>query len=155
MTTLEGWVTNGWLKRHVTSPREIADLLAVARREMAFAKAVSHGVESGEEGEFSHSYEAARTLAKIALHACGYTTSKGSGTHYYSFESLRLTLGLESKKVVYLHTCTKKRGTSLYDRTGTISKREARDLLNFTKELLEIVLKWLNATRPELMPGTS
>ena len=151
--SLESWVKNGWLKKHVTSRDEIMELLAVVRREMDFAQAISRGAEAGEEGEFSHCYDAARTLAKIALNACGYTASKGGGTHYYTIESLRLTIGLEADKVIYLHSCTGKRGTSVYDRVGTISKREAKTLSSFTKELLDITLKWLHSSHPELMGG--
>ena len=151
--SLESWVKNGWLKKHVTSRDEIMELLAVVRREMDFAQAISRGAEAGEEGEFSHCYDAARTLAKIALYACGYTASKGGGTHYYTIESLRLTIGLEADKVIYLHSCTGKRGTSVYDRVGTISKREAKTLSSFTKDLLDITLKWLHSSHPELMGG--
>lgn len=149
--SLEAWEKLGKLRKHEPSPREIRDLVCVVERELEYARAISRGAKFGEEGEFNHAYEAARTLAKIALAACGYRAQKHEGSHYYPIESMRHTIGLDSKKVAYLHSCTTIRGTSMYDRAGTISERAAKELVNFTIDLEEVVLKWVRAVRPDLL----
>lgn len=148
---LESWERNGWLEKHRTSKQEIQELLSVVERELIYSEAMAGGVEQGEEGEFNHAYEAARTLAKIALTACGYTTSRQQLSHYRVVESLKLTIGLDTSKVQYLQNCRTLRSKSLYDRAGTVSKRDAGELFKFARGLKEIVLNWLKACHPELI----
>lgn len=58
---MEAWEKLGKLRKHEPSPREIRDLVGVVERELEYARAISRGAKLGEEGEFNHAYEAART----------------------------------------------------------------------------------------------
>jgi len=50
----------------------------------------------------------------------------------------------------YLDNCRKKRNVSEYDAVGTISEKEAADLLRTVQELKVEVQKWLEKTHPRL-----
>ncbi len=39
--SLRQWASNGWLKPHQTSPKEIQDLLSIVKRDLADAESVS------------------------------------------------------------------------------------------------------------------
>lgn len=65
--TLETWLDHGWLKRHDTSPQEIADLLAVVDRALENAAVV--GLTS--DARIGLAYPAALAVGAVALAASG------------------------------------------------------------------------------------
>ena len=62
------WQNNGWLRPHVTDKNEIANLLAIADRDMEDAS--SDGIS--DDWKFGIAYNAALKLATIMLYAAGF-----------------------------------------------------------------------------------
>jgi len=66
--SLKQWADNGWLKPHKTSRREIGSLLAIARRDLADARADT----ISDDWRFGIAYNAALKLCTVLLRAEGY-----------------------------------------------------------------------------------
>ena len=66
------WQNNGWLRPHVTDKNEIANLLAIADRDMEDAS--SDGIS--DDWKFGIAYNAALKLATIMLYAAGFKPEK-------------------------------------------------------------------------------
>jgi hypothetical protein len=58
--SLEQWVKNGWLRRHKTSPKEIAGLLAIVDRDLEDAEG-----DISDDWKFGIAYNAALKLCTI------------------------------------------------------------------------------------------
>src|SRR2546422_4505428 len=100
--SLQDWLKNGWVKAHQTSRQEIADLLAVADRDLAACQ--TPGLIN--DWRFNIAYNAALELATAALAAAGYQAERAN---YRVIQSLELTLGLDQKTVRTFDTFRKKR----------------------------------------------
>lgn len=105
------------------------------------------------DGRFTHAYNAALTLCRIALLAAGYRVAKGGGAHYREINSLVYTLGGSQKEIyTFLSACTKKRGQEVYTHAGVVETRDVDDLVQTAKQLRIDVLSWLMADHPDLYP---
>src|SRR5260370_33733602 len=98
-TSLKDWLKFGWLKEHKTSRQEIADLFAVADRDLAASN--TPGLHN--DWRFNIAYNAALQLASAALAAAGYQAERVNH-HYRVIESLGLTVGLDAGTIEKLHT---------------------------------------------------
>ena len=144
--SLQDWVKNGWLKEHTSSRQEISDLLGLVVRDLQACRTQ----ELPLDWRFTIAYNAALQAATVALRAVGFRTIHSSH-HYYTIESLSLTLALDSKLVHRLHAFSKKRSISSYDVTGTISEQELREMIELAEDLRQRVEEWLKANHPELL----
>jgi len=94
-TPLEKWVEYGWLRAEPTSPQEIGDLMSIVSRDLADAE-----VEAiSDDRRFEAAFSAARTVANIALRACGYRTATQVGHHQKTIESLELTIEADPRLI--------------------------------------------------------
>ena len=149
--SLQHWLQIGHLVKHDPTVAEMQSLLGVVDRELADAAVIG----LSEEGRFSHAYDAALLLCKLALHASGFALQKRApGHHSLWINSLELTVGKEQHTtLVFLAKCSALRHTSLYDQTGVVQKQDADDLLEAARKLLHDVLTWLHAHHPTLIPA--
>lgn len=146
--TLQQWRDNGWLAEVEPSKMEVANLLGIARREIADASL--QGMSA--DGVFDHAYSAVRTLCQAALHASGFSVPKDSRQHERVIESLKFTLaGKWTQEADYYDQCRRTRHQSLYDRSGVAQPKDALDLLHSAKRLLEAVNQWLADNHSDLM----
>ena len=140
----------GYLVEHQATVAEVRSLFGVVDRELADA-----GVPGlSDEGRFTHAYDAALLLCKLALHASGFELQKRtSGHHSRWISSLEFTLGKEKKQsLIHLSKSSNLRHTSLYDQTGVVQKQDADDLLETARKLRTDVLAWLRSRHPALVP---
>src|SRR5581483_5328310 len=145
--TLTQWADNGWLRPHQSSPQEISDLFAIVARDLADAEG-----DISADWQFGIAYNAALKLCTILLHASGYRPEK-TLQHYRSIAALPLILGKQfDDDADYLETCRRKRNIAEYDRAGVISEQDARELVEFCKNLRQQVENWLAASHPALAP---
>ncbi len=86
--SLQQWASNGWLKSHKSSSKEISNLLAIVERDLKDAKqnAIS------EDWQFGIAYNAALKLCTILLYAEGYRPEKNLA-HYRTLQALPVVLG--------------------------------------------------------------
>lgn len=80
---LEQWQSNGWLKPHTVTRREVDNLLAIVRRDLIDARqnAIS------DDWRFGIAYNAALKLCTVLLNAAGYRPSQNLA-HYRTLQAL-------------------------------------------------------------------
>lgn len=144
--SLAQWHKNGWLKLHRPSPQEIADLLEIARRDISDSSAK----ELSPDWRFGIAYNAVLKLCAVLLRAEGFQAEKNLN-HYRTLQAMGIILPDRSPDVSYLDTCRAKRNTAEYDRAGTVSHEEAKELVEFVQEFEPEVIRWLNKNHPELV----
>ena len=151
--SLPNWLQSGQLISHQATVAEVCSLLGVVDRELADA-----GVTGlSDDGRFTHAYDAALLLCKLALHASGFAVQKrAAGHHALWINSLEFTLGGEHKAAaIHLSKSSKLRHTSLYDHAGVVQPQDADDLLEAARRLRADVLDWLHSQHPQLLPDGS
>lgn len=144
--SLESYSRNRWIRSHETSPREIADLLAIADRDVAQSQ--TPGL--APEWCFDIAYNAVLQLATAALAAAGYRAER-ENKHQRTIECLEYTVGIERKRVLFLDTCRRKRHTAIYERVGAISEGEANEMIAVARRLRKEVADWIREKRPQLL----
>src|SRR6185312_15763361 len=133
--TLGDWQQHGWLKAHQASPQEVADLLALAERDLKDCRAKG----LSDDWKFSIAYNAALQSSNAALVASGYSVAKGESNHFRVIQSLAHTIGLEANSVASFDDRRKRRSMSIYDAAGVITKAEANQMVDFATRLLAMV----------------
>jgi len=102
------------------------------------------------DGRFTAAYDAARTLAVIAIRACGYRVLVHGGGHKNTFLALRAVPDPRvAGEAAFLDQCRRKRNEASYS-SPHISRVEAEDLLEKAREFLLSVQDWLEREHPEL-----
>jgi hypothetical protein len=145
--TLNDWLSDGRLRRHASSVREVADLLAVVDRDLCDAGLTMVSADR----RFAIAYNAGLQLATVVLHAAGFRTA-GVGHHWLTIQALPEIMGPEQADVAsFLDVCRMKRNATDYDRAGTVSESEVEELLREVRRLRAAVVAWLGATHPELV----
>jgi hypothetical protein len=149
--SLQNWLQMGQLISHEATVAEVRNLLGVVDRELADASVAG----LSDDGRFTHAYDAALLLCKLALHASGFEVQKRvSGHHALWINSLEFTLGEAHKAtLIHLSKSSKLRHMSLYDHAGAVQKQDADDLLDAARQLRVDVFAWLGARHPNLVPG--
>lgn len=143
--SLQSWANNGWLRPHAPSPKEIQDLLAIVKRDLADAEG-----DISADWQFGIAYNAALKLCTLLMHASGYRPEKAL-QHYRTLQALPLILGPARKADAdYLDACRIKRNTVEYDYAGAATRKDAQELIEFTRELRQAVLAWLEREHIEL-----
>ncbi|MGD0270558.1 MAG: HEPN domain-containing protein [Candidatus Sulfotelmatobacter sp.] len=143
--SLQSWLQNSWLVQHKTSAEEIANLMRISDRDLVACKAK----ELPADWKLAIAYNAALQAATAALAAAGYRVSRDNH-HYRVIQSLELTIGASRKQVDTFDGFRKKRNVSSYDLSGTVSQKEADEMLKLAAEIRTEVEKWIRMTRPEL-----
>jgi hypothetical protein len=149
--SLQNWLQIGHLINHQATVAEVRNLLGVVDRELADA-----GVAGlSDDGRFTHAYDAALLLCKLALHASGFEVQKrAAGHHTLWINSLELTLGDTHKgTLIHLSKSSKLRHITLYDHAGVVQKLDADDLVDAARQLHTDVLNWLRSQHPSLLPS--
>jgi hypothetical protein len=148
--SLEAWIKNGWLREHKTSPQEVAGILDLVERDLADASRA----EISTDWRFNIAYNAGLQLATLVLYVAGCRTGRGESKHYRVIQAFSLVLGQEFVATRdYLENCRRKRNVSEYDTVGTISLKEADDLLRTVRELKAKIENWLMKNHADLYDG--
>ena len=121
--SLQDWLKFGWLKEHKTSRQEIADLFAVADRDLKACQPP----DLVPDWQFNIAYNAAPQLATAALAAAGYQAERSSH-HYRVIQSLELTIGADAGTIRKLEFFRKKRNITGYERADAVSELEAEEM---------------------------
>ena len=145
--SLQDWLKFGWLKEHKTSRQEIADLFAVADRDLKACQTPN----LVPDWQFNIAYNAALQLASAALAAAGYDAERGNH-HYRIIQSLELTLGLDLTVIRKFDVFRKKRNITYYERADTISDTEAEEMRQLAENLRSDVEAWVRKNHPQFAP---
>ena len=144
--SLQDWLNNGWIIKHKTSPQEIADLLALAARDLTDCQA--SGLST--DWQMSIAYNAALQASTAALAASGYRAARVSH-HYRVIQSLAHTVGADTKVIAQFDQFRKKRNIGGYERAGLVSDQEAHEMLELAEKVRADGEKWIRDNHPELL----
>ncbi len=134
------WRDNHWIIDVERSAEHVADLLALAEREIG--DAALSGISA--DGRFNHAYEAIRALCEAALLASGFATAKGSRQHERAIESLKFTIDGEwTTAVDFLDRCRRIRNQTIDERAGVVQAADADRLLDHARRLATALADWL------------
>src|SRR5271167_2080952 len=136
--SLQTWLQNSWLVQHATSPEEIANLLAIADRDLAACQVK----QLPADWRFAIAYNAGLQAATAALAAAGYRASRDNH-HYRVIQSLEFTTAPGRTFIDTLDGFRKKRNVSSYDVAGAISDKETDEMFNLSTSLRADVEKWI------------
>jgi len=98
---------------------------------------------------FAIAYNAGLQAATAALAAAGYRATRDNH-HYRVIQSLEFTTAPGSNVIDTWDGFRKKRNVSSYDVAGSVSNREADEVLELATRLRADVEKWIRTARPEL-----
>src|SRR5438132_337998 len=135
--SLTDWHKAGWLTEHQTSKREIADLLAVADRDLTDCQLSALSAD----WRLNIAYNAALQTATAALAAAGYRAGRDSH-HYRVIQSLAHTVAADSALLLQFEQFRKKRNIGGYERAGLISDHEALEMIKLARGLRATVETW-------------
>lgn len=143
--SLKKWLENGWLTEHRASSQEIKELLGVTDRDLKECQ-----VEGlSPDWQLAIAYNAALQVAVAALAVSGYRASRESH-HFRAIQSLKHTIKLDSASVDLFDSFRKKRNIGGYERAGTVSEQEAKEMVALAQKLRIDIEKWLQLKHPEL-----
>ncbi len=145
--SLKDWLKAGWLVEHQTSPQEIADLLGLAGRDLSDCRASG----LSPDWQLAIAYNAALQAATAALYAAGYRPARGGDHHYRTIQSLAFTIKADPGLILEFDRFRKKRNISGYDRAGSTSAQEAREMGTLARKITELVKDWLRKNHPKLL----
>ncbi len=94
-------------------------------------------------------YNAALQIAVAALAVSGYRASRESH-HFRAIQSLKHTIGLDSASIDLFDSFRKKRNIGGYERAGTVSEQETKEMVALAQKLRKDVEEWLRVYHPEL-----
>lgn len=145
--SLDNLVRTQQLKPHATHPAEVQRLLAAARRNLADAQVA--GIS--DETRFDAAYKAIMQCAMVGLMANGYRPSTNTpGHHQAMIQTLSTTLGVQRETWLVMDALRKKRNVNDY--SGDLIEPESmRECIRQATTLIETMLQWLSANRPELL----
>ena len=146
--SLHDWLADGWLIPHETSPKEIADLLTAAERDLLNCRVA----ELSADWRLNIAHNSTLLSATVALAACGYRASR-EARHYRIIQSLGHTIGADTALVRKLDRFRKKRNLGAYERAGTVSDHEASEAARLAQHVRQAVEDWLRVHYPELLAG--
>jgi uncharacterized protein (UPF0332 family) len=113
---------------HVTvTPREIAELLAVATRDMKTAESLTM---TDLDWAFAIAYNAILQLSIAYMNSEGFRP-RGEGKHYNTFRFMEEAFPEDSVMIRRLQKLRKKRNATIYETPGLVSEKEARDVIDF------------------------
>jgi hypothetical protein len=145
--SLEKWAEYGWLRAEPTSHEEIVGLLGIVARDLIDAR-----VEAiSEDRRFEAAFNAARTVANVALRASGYRTTVQLGHHLKTIESLEITIQADLILIQKLKVFSKKRNATSYDSAGNVSDQELEEVIRIAASLHRDVTAWLRKNHPTLL----
>jgi hypothetical protein len=146
--SLENLLKIGQLKPHPPEATEIDRLLTAARRNLRDAGVTSISPET----RFDAAYKAVMQSALAALMMHGYRPDTNRpGHHMTVIQSLPLTIGLDSKRLIVLDTLRRQRNVADY--TGDdIDVTTAEHCIAEAEQLIEDAAAWRKSKRPELLP---
>jgi hypothetical protein len=146
-TSLESWLRNRWLVQHTSSSEEIANLFALADRDLDACQTKNLPAD----WRFAIAYNAALQSATTALAAAGYRASRESH-HHRVIQSLEFTLAPDRKLIDTFDRFRKKRNISSYDVAGSVSDKEAHEMYELAATLRGKVEQWIRKNHRKLLP---
>jgi len=135
------------LERVAPDRAAIARMLAAAERNLADAGLAALSAEN----RFDAAYKAIMQCAMVALRANGYRTlTSHQGHHQTALQTLPLTIGLASERMIVLDALRKQRNLADYEGSA-VAAGTVTECIAQAKRLHADVKAWLAANKPDLL----
>jgi hypothetical protein len=145
--TLENLLKINKLKRQAADRDEIVRLMEAVHRNLHDA----HVSVISTATRFDAAYKAIMQMALLAMRASGYRPSTSEpGHHATLIQSLPLTVGLTSERMIVLDAMRKKRNLNDYGGSG-VSEAEMAACIRAAEELLAEIKDWLSQHYPGVL----
>lgn len=143
--SLENLTKIGRLKPHSASKEDVAKLLTAARRNLNETGIA--GLSS--ETRFDLAYKAVMQCGLVALMANGCRPSTNEpGHHATIIQTLPLTIGLDSDRMIVLDKMRRTRNVNDYS-GDIVTEEQAAACIRSAESLLNTVANWLKQNRKE------
>ncbi|MDP2183317.1 MAG: hypothetical protein Q8K99_12210 [Actinomycetota bacterium] len=109
------------------TPREIADLLALSKRDIRASEAM---LDTDLDWAFAIAYNGVLQMSIAYMNHLGYRP-RGEGKHYNTFQFMEEALPDEAPMIRRLQKLRRKRNTTIYEQSGLVSEKEAQDVIEF------------------------
>ena len=136
------------VERVTITPREIAGLLEVAKRDTRTAQALTM---TDLDWAFAIAYNAILQLSIAYMNSLGYRP-RGEGKHYNTFRFMEEALPEDAVMIRRLQKLRKKRNTTVYEQPGLVTEKEAHDVIEFASRYYETILAKLPKDVRNLAP---
>jgi len=145
--TLKKLSAQNKLQPHRTSKQEISNLFLVIKRDLKDSKVKGLSLDR----KFATTYNAVLQSATILLYCSGYKP-RGAGHHFIVFQAMKEILGKTSHDLAdYFDACRSKRNITDYDYAGTVSRKEAEELIKEAIKFVEVVSDWVKTHYPQYL----
>lgn len=117
------------IERAEVPPEQIAELLAVARRDLRTAEQT---VSVDLDWAFAIGYNCILQLSVAYMNFLGFRP-RGEGKHFNTFRFMERALPGEQTLVRRLQRLRKRRNLTIYEQVGTVSQKEAREVIELAE----------------------
>ena len=138
--TIKDLLRQNRLNTHVTSEREIQELLNVVERDIADAQLSG----LSDDRAFATAYNAVLQLCVIIMAVEGYRT-RGKGHQKTTFEFIEfIEIPIISDFAIYFNKCRQKRNDVDYDRVLVVTTTQRIELIEKAIEFRNLTRQWLS-----------
>jgi len=117
------------------TPREIAELLALSKRDIKASDAM---IATNLDWAFAIAYNGILQMSIAYMNFLGYRP-RGEGKHFNTFRFMEEALPEDAQMIRRLQKLRKKRNITLYEQSGLVSEKEALDVVQFAARYYEAI----------------
>ncbi len=125
----------GIIEPVTVDPAEIANLLRVARRDIATAESL---LGTDYDWAFAVAYNAVLQSSVAYMAQCGFRPANRN-KHYSTFRFMKQALSDQPELASRLQRFRKKRNTTVYESVGAVGETEVRDIIAFALRYVDMI----------------
>jgi uncharacterized protein (UPF0332 family) len=135
----EELLDKGLIKRFKASPSQVKNRIELARRDIKAAKLM---MAKDRDWAFSMAYNAMLQATRALMFSKGFRPSTGEGQHKVAVQFAEIALGEKFQDEIYIFDKMRsKRHRVIYDVSGIISLKEARQAFEFAVKFVDKVVE--------------
>jgi hypothetical protein len=119
----------------MVTPREIAELLALSKRDIKASEAM---IGTDLDWAFAISYNGILQMSIAYMNYLGFRP-RGEGKHFNTFRFMEEALPEDAHMIRRLQKLRKKRNITIYEQAGLVSEKEALDVVGFAARYYDVI----------------
>ena len=143
----EELLNKGLIKRFKPSPSQVKNRIELAQRDIKSAKVM---MASDRDWAFAMAYNAILQATRALMFAKGFRPGTGEGRHKVAVQFAEITLGEKFHNEIYIFDKMRsKRHRVIYDVSGIISQKEARETFEFAVKFVDRVVELVGIAKDQ------
>lgn len=143
----EELLNKGLIKRFKPSPSQVKNRIELAQRDIKSAKVM---MASDRDWAFAMAYNAILQATRALMFAKGFRPGTGEGRHKVAVQFAEITLGEKFHNEIYIFDKMRsKRHRVIYDVSGIISQKEAREAFEFAVKFVDRVVELVGIAKDQ------